>query len=567
MVCSLFETSKMTEPFENNNAAALSIAPARQAYTICVATSKAGHPILSIDPQTGASACICAKPGISNVRSLTTGCHDTSNENSAFLFAYGGASTSNNNQGDSNYCVLISTSCDNSGSSVKWKCRLPEYISSKIETSPCGQYVVAGGSGNCYIWSLSQKGLLLNIWKCHYGPVTCVRFSECGQYIITAGMDGIVHAYPLVDLLLVGGTDTVQQPMHSWSEHDLQVTDLCVLTHSHGRFVSSSHDQRIVIMELFSGQTLARIQMPLSGVNCLTTDLPWSHVLFAGSVNGFIYCLDLDVYAIASTTESRVSSAVVASNSAEPTTDFISELHGHVHPVSSIAFLPSTTSLGNGRSDDTARLISGDELGCIRVWSVKCRVCTLILHPWSCRTTGVSDTATVGASAAYPCSAILIINNPSTSTAATAAASCNSNKKKANDSSSSIYPLRRFTASQQQLNYDLKNNSETNTEDAFDGFHTFAVSRHQSVLNNEYSSINGRGNDVLERALKRQRLRQKVAKYHLSSGNEDDGSAKGDEVVQLKKKLLDAEKTIARWEAVNNKLLSKLNKISSEKTK
>jgi len=104
-----------------------------------------------------------------------------------------------------------------------------------------------------------------------------------------------------------------------------------------------------------------------------------------------------------------------------------------------IAFLPSTTSLDNGRSDDTARLISGDEQGCIRVWSVKCRVCTLILHPWSCRTTGVSDTASVGASAAYPCSAILIISNQST-TADAAAASWNINKKKAHDSSSSIYP-------------------------------------------------------------------------------------------------------------------------------
>jgi hypothetical protein len=79
---------------------------------------------------------------------------------------------------------------------------------------------------------------------------------------------------------------------------DLQVTDLCVLTHSHGRFVSSSHDQRIVIMELFSGQTLARIQMPLSGVNCMTTDLPWIHMLFAGSVNGVIYCISSFYYII-----------------------------------------------------------------------------------------------------------------------------------------------------------------------------------------------------------------------------------------------------------------------------
>ena len=87
------------------------------------------------------------------------------------------------------------------------------------------------------------------------------------------------------------------------------------------------------------------------------------------------------------------------------------------------------------------------------------------------------------------------------------------------------------------------------------------------MLNNQDSSIDGRGNDVLERARKRQRLRQNVANFHLSNDNEDDAFAKGDEVVQLKKKLLDAEETIARWEAVNNKLLSKLNKISSDKTK
>lgn len=568
-------------------------------YTICVATSRspstavaAVHPILSVDPQTGASSCLC-KAGV-GIRSLAkTSCYD--NNNNVFLLAYGGASSTTTNSHQDNYCMLLSISPNDNvgggGGGIKWKCRLPEYVSSGIATSPCGQYVVAGGgaSGNCYIWSILQKGLLVSVWKCHYGPVTCVIFSDCGQYVITGGADGIVQVYSLSDLVATTGQP---QPMYKWSEHDLQVTHLCVLPNSHGRFVSSSNDQRLVIMELFGGLTLARIQLP-SAIHCITTD-SWSHVLYAGAVNGTIYCVDLDAHAIAATVEARAVMVVNTigrksvtnvsktntttaadtpkntNETAAPTdtsTDIVSELHGHVHPISCIAFLPSTSSLLD--IDDTARLISGDEHGCVRIWSIKSRVCTLVLHPWTFRgTSTISDTTMETTSATNPCSAILVIPNKDSTIAssrwnATAANSSNVNSKK-NElcTSSFLYPLRRFTAAQQQ--------SDLSNEDiAVDGINNITTTI--QPLRRKASTDFWDGGNMLERVLKRSRMKQWLARqyHHKGLTNPDDESERpvspkevdyNDEVLQLKQKLAEAEETITRWQTVNNKLLSKLNR-------
>lgn len=567
-------------------------------YTVCIATSRspstastAIHPLLSLDPQTGASASLC-KTGVIGIQSLElTSCYG-STSNSLFLLAYAGSSngSSDANNHQDNYCMLLSI--DNvgagtgGGGGIKWKCRLPENITSNIVTSPCGQYVAAGGgvSGNCYLWSILQKGLLVNVWKCHYGPVTSVAYSDCGQYVLTGGADGIVQVYSLLDLLSATSAGGPPRPLHTWSEHDLQVTALCTLRNSHGRFISSSNDQRLVIMELFSGITLARIQLP-SAIRCMTTDLG-SHTLYSGALNGSIYCIDLDLYAIAATEEARANIVVntvrhsssqtknddESSSSSSPprtrtsTTDAISELHGHTHPITCIAFLPSTSSSSSYLDgDNTAKLISGDEYGSIRIWSIKSRVCTLVLHPWSCRGSTTHDAAL---DTTYPCSAILVLpNNPLTTTrwsvtAATASTNHSNKKSDTRSNSAFLYPLRRFTASQQQQS-DLHN-------DNVDGV-TVVTTTIQPVRRMATLEF-WEGGNMLERKRKRYHMKQELAhlynlsesKYsHPTNGIVQDNSKEpepdDDELLLLKQKLAEAEETIARWQTVNNKLLTKLN--------
>jgi WD40 repeat protein len=560
-------------------------------YTVCIATSKsppstataAIHPILSLDPQTGASASLC-KTGVIGIQSLElTSCY-CNTSNSMFLLAYGGSSNASANNHQDNYCMLLSI--DNAGTGtggggIKWKCRLPEHVTSNIVTSPCGQYVVAGGgvSGNCYLWSIIQKGLLINVWKCHYGPVTTVAYSDCGQYVLTGGTDGIVQVYSLLDLVSATSISgqSQPQPLHTWSEHDLQVTALCILRNSHGRFISSSNDQRLVIMELFSGVTLARIQLP-SAIRCMTTDLG-SHTLYLGAVNGIIYSIDLDLYAIATTVEARailaVKNGVHSSSSKTPSTDTInsiSELHGHTHPISCIAYLPSTSSSASYLdSDDTARLISGDEYGSIRIWSIKSRVCTLVLHPWSGRGSSSNDIAmdSTATSTTYPCSAILVIpNNPLATTrwnvtAATASTNLSNKKIDTRNNSSFLYPLRRFTAVQQHT--DLH-------DDDVDGV-AVASTTIQPVRRMDTLEF-WEGGNMLQRKRKRYQMKQELAQFYKEGGSkhssstdeitqeyskEPGGTIPNDEVLLLKQKLAEAEETITRWQAVNNKLLTKLN--------
>jgi hypothetical protein len=317
----------------------------------------------------------------------------------------------------------------------------------------------------------------------------------------------------------------------------------------------------------------------------MTTDLG-SHTLYSGALNGSIYCIDFDLYAIAATEEARAVTVVTTvrqsssqtkndeeSLSSPPptpktsTSDAISELHGHTHPITCIAFLPSTSTSTSSYldCDDTAKLISGDEYGSIRVWSIKSRVCTLVLHPWSCRGSTPHDAPT---DTTYPCSAILVLpNNPLTTTrwnvtAATASTSHSNRKSDTRSNSAFLYPLRRFTAAQQQQ-------TELHDDDV-DGVTvvTTTIQPVRRMANLE----SWEGGNMLERKRKRYHMKQALAhlynlgesKYsHPTNGIVQDHSKEpepDDEVVLLKQKLAEAEETIARWQTVNNKLLTKLNK-------
>jgi hypothetical protein len=330
----------------------------------------------------------------------------------------------------------------------------------------------------------------------------------------------------------------------------------------------------------------------------MTTDLG-SHTLYLGAVNGIIYSIDLDLYAIARTVEARAILAVKSgvhsssktknvvsnastnsslradTNEASPSTDTInsiSELHGHTHPISCIAYLPSTSSSSSYLdSDDTARLISGDEYGSIRIWSIKSRVCTLVLHPWSGRGSSSNDIAmdATATSTTYPCSAILVIpNNPIATTrwnvtAATASTNLSNKKSDTRNNSTFLYPLRRFTAVQQQS--DLHDND-------VDGV-TVASTTIQPVRRMDTLEF-WEGGNMLERKRKRYQMKQELAQIYKEGGSkyssptngiaqeiskEPDGTISDDEVLLLKQKLAEAEETITRWQAVNNKLLTKLN--------
>ncbi len=397
------------------------------------------------------------------------------------------------------YLLVQGGSSSSSSSSPKWKCKLPEYMSGKLITSPCGYYIIGGGkSGTCYCWSTlstsspqgdttknynnsiigggastsgSNGSELVCKWIAHYRPIKSISFSDCGFYIITGGDDGIVNVWNLMDIVSSGRTTKPTSiasssknrsihPMQTWSEHHLPVTSIHTLPSS--RIVSTSLDKQVIIMELFNGKTLAKINLP-SSITFVTSDsMGWR--LYLGGLDGVIYCIDLNTYAIATTAES----ATVISSSSSPLSSHLNSDHGNVQSLSgsmleetvlgmnssyttaaanndAISNITTTTSNINKRSSESSYvtelrghnrqisclalleendddvptlLVSGSVDGSIRIWDIRSRCCIRNIYPWSNNHTllgqemmkdGSSTSATSSKNIVFPCSSITVI--------------------------------------------------------------------------------------------------------------------------------------------------------------
>ena len=143
------------------------------------------------------------------------------------------------------------------------------------------------------MWSSIDGSKLLRTFKAHYRSVTCMAWSDCGRYLITGGADGIVHLFPLMELVDENSRNSKRAltPFHTWSIHKFPVT--CLASMNSGRMASSSEDGEILIMELFSKVVVATIKVPY-GLCCLTHH---DGRIYAGSMEGTIYSMDLDAYA------------------------------------------------------------------------------------------------------------------------------------------------------------------------------------------------------------------------------------------------------------------------------
>jgi len=271
--------------------------------------------------------------------------------NSTLFIGHGGSSGGSNNNkqqggGKDDHAFLLSrqtssNSNNNSATNPKWKVRLPTTLSStpqSIAISQNSRYVAASSTnGSIYLWdwTISNGDNLINVWKAHYRSITCLLFDDDNNTLFSAGEDGVVNAWCLLDLVDQDNTNTNSggsssiHPFQTWSEHHLPVTSLCILPGSgcgSTRLVSSSLDRNLIIMELggsssssgsnkdssSNARTLARICMP-SGIQTVITDIN-SHRLFSGGLDGNIYCIDLCKYSIQETLDGTVGGTFVNVN-------------------------------------------------------------------------------------------------------------------------------------------------------------------------------------------------------------------------------------------------------------
>lgn len=410
---------------------------------------------------------------------LTGGGGGMSKDEHIFLISGGGGSGSSND------------GCSENNKAMRWKVRPPRALSRSSQSmslSPDGRYLVAGcADGTCLLWDWTDitGDNLVCSWTAHYRSVTCVSFdtNDDGSTLFTAGEDGVVNAWCLLDLVdrdAAAESMNAVRPFRTWSEHHLPVISLCILPGSgrgSTRLVSSSLDRNLVMMELgdggggTNGRTLARMCLP-SGLRTVMTD-PIGGRLYCGGVDGTIYVVDLCEYAIRMSSESdgggggagsfayaNAASGMVGS-SGVVSTGYLSELRGHTKAINCLALLDpsslesSLTSQGvSGVGGSMSILLaSGSDDGTVRVWDLLARSCVKVLRPWSSSSleAGSNVTAT---SSAPPVTSIIVVptsnlipqgGNSIALSALSLSSSRNRRKNAADGDSSSIYkPLRGF---------------------------------------------------------------------------------------------------------------------------
>jgi WD40 repeat protein len=526
-----------------------------------------------LDPKTGAilsslrsSADLSGKAGMGMMTlslfppkfsALGSNAHSTTQP----ALAYGGNSTK---KGD-NYAMLISIRNATSPPILHWKCRLPEpEMSGGLMLSPCGHYVVGGGSsGSCYVWA-SLGGKLLRTFKAHYRSCTCLEWSDCGRYLVTGGADGMVHLFSLMDLVDISARKSHQavSPMHTFSVHHFPVTSLMQLPS--GRMASAAEDGQMLVMELFSKLVLLNIQLP-HGIRSMEHN---DGRIFLGSTQGTVYSIDTNAYAMhqterqgamfakrrrqaqqdgsTRTLEETIFGKDEASEDNAASSTYQTDWVGHDSPVTSIALL---TPYG-----DQQLMITGDESGQVRIWDLESRTCLNVLQPWS-QTAGQASSKPTAPSSqkspgrtSHPVTSIRIIPQPDDTARSSMFRSHSNSQRNASSISTLITPLQKFVDAEESGSSLLpvpflpinRSEKELRYWQARPILRKRRRSQHQEEK--EVAAVDG----------------EETKPESSDSNSQQNSEAMALRIKELEEQLKSKQSEVDRWETVNNKLMAKL---------
>ena len=170
-----------------------------------------------------------------------------------------------------------------------FRAALAEQMTS-LATSPDGYLVAAGGvSGRVSVWEAGTGELLFSA-PCHYKAVTALAFSPCGGVFASGGGDGVIHVWDVASLLgAEGGWDSPPTPAATWSDHALGVSSLrfCAGTGLRAPLLSTSADRTARLWDVASKSCLLRVTLP-APAHCAVAD-DFLHTLWVGCGDGLVY--------------------------------------------------------------------------------------------------------------------------------------------------------------------------------------------------------------------------------------------------------------------------------------
>lgn len=435
---------------------------------------------------------------------------------------------------------------------LHWKTRLPEgHLTAGITVSPCGHYAIGGGnSGNLYVWS-TFGGKLVRVVKAHYRPVQHMTWMK--TCLATGGADGMVHVFDLADLV-ENSIDASPSPIRTWSQHHLPITGLVAL--SDHRLASASSDGKVLLLHVPSQKVMATMQMP-NKVSALMADT--NNTLFVGSAQGVIFCIRLDEYAMHQLSQnhgmpvqrpSRQTKDIQATDQVfgvkydeDPPSDtqgiqYQTELKGHDRPISSLSIL---------ENDDTGKpsLCSGDESGCVRIWDLESKTCLHVTKPWTMNTSSMDTKSSV-----HPVSGIFVFSQSDEVSASGMVNAATGKQQYRQQQATSLVPL--LTPLQKFRDTDSTGK--------------VLLPVWKPTLSTRALNIESSHDMLLERyRLRRSQSNATTSNKRQKYSDDDDVDnettrrhQQDARIAELERQLQEANQTIGRWEAVNNKLMSQL---------
>jgi WD40 repeat protein len=336
----------------------------------------------------------------------------------------------------------------------------------------------------------------------------------------------MVHVFTDQDLC-----EKSAEPIRTWSRHELPVTSLVALPG--GRLASGGADGRVNILEICSGAVLASIKIK-HGIQCLQS---MRNQVFAGCKGGRVVVIDLDEYAMYQTeqaggivkTTSTISDAASrifgGDNSAQDNSQdsnqhsrsYMNELQGHSHSISSLTVWQDVSQ--------STWLASGDTVGTICIWDVQSRGCVRVIRLGSTE------------SSVHPVTSLHLVEFDDS-----IKQDHKSNDAKANGSTNSLStPLQSFPVDKNELMTPLPRLSSTRSSPIWNIMIEQAA--YQEIFAERKRKRNESGH------LQQQYANDRAETKRLQ-----------EQVRQLQEQLEESQTTIKRWEAVNNKLMTKLKK-------
>ncbi|KAK9475281.1 WD40-repeat-containing domain protein [Dipodascopsis tothii] len=224
------------------------------------------------------------------------------------------------------------------------------------ETAEClafshSEQLLAVGTpgGKLLLWEVAS-GNCLFYREAHYQAVRAAVFSADDSLLVTAGGDGRISSWRVLDLVTAAAGYRPVQPVASASQHSLAVTALAAGPGGDQRLYSCSDDRTLRVWDL---RTLRAAQTAVFPERLTSVALdPAERCVYVGCADGRVFQLDLVGRAVG-----RAGADVIEIDAVTHGQQAARPLHHHTAAVGGLAV-----------STDGTRLVSGSLDGRVHVW-------------------------------------------------------------------------------------------------------------------------------------------------------------------------------------------------------